>query len=45
MNENEIDKKLKSYAKYYRKLLENEEIGTADERLTVYEIRVRNMYN
>lgn len=45
MNENEIDKKLKSYAKYYRKLLENEEIGNADERMTLYEIRLRNMYN
>lgn len=45
MNENEIDKKLKSYAKYYRKLLENEGIGNADERMTLYEIRLRNMYN
>jgi hypothetical protein len=45
LNENEIDKKLKSYAKYYRKLLENEGIGNADERMTLYEIRLRNMYN
>ena len=45
MDKKEIDKNLRSYAKYYRKILENEGIGNADERMTLYETRLRNMYN
>ncbi len=33
MDKKEIDKNLRSYAKYYRKILENEGIDNADERM------------
>lgn len=41
---NKIDKKIRSYSKYYRNLLHNEGIKDIDFRMTLYETRLKKMY-
>ena len=45
MNAKEIDKKIKSYSKYYRKVLMNEGSKDIDRRMSSYETRLKEMYN
>ena len=45
MNAKEIDKNLKAYSKYYRKLLLNEGINDVEPKMTAYETRLRKMYS
>ena len=39
-NKNEIEKKLRSYSKFYRQLLLNEKINDIDAKIASYETRV-----
>ena len=45
MIDKEIDKKIKSYSKYYRRLLLNEGIEDIDVKMTSYEKRLRDLYD
>lgn len=45
MNVKEINKKVKTYSKYYRNVLINEELNDADRRMSSYETRLKEMYN
>ena len=45
MNAKDIDKKLKSYSRYYRNLLLNEGINDIDPKMRSYETRLKEMYN
>lgn len=44
MNAKEIDKKIKSYSKYYRKILVNEGLEDIDRRMSSYKTRLKEMY-
>ena len=44
MNAKEIDKKIKSYSKYYRKILVNEGLEDIDRRMSSYKTRLKKMY-
>ena len=44
MNAKEIDKKIKSYSKYYRKILVNEDLEDIDRRMSSYKTRLKEMY-
>ena len=44
MNAKEIDKKIKSYSKYYRNILVNEGLEDIDRRMSSYKTRLKEMY-
>ena len=44
MNAKEIDKKIKSYSKYYRNILVNEGLEDIDRRMSSYKARLKEMY-
>ena len=44
MNAKEIDRKIKSYSKYYRKVLMNEGLKDIDRRMSSYKTRLKEMY-
>ena len=45
MDDKEIGKNLRSYTKYYRKVLLNEGLKDVDQRMTSYETRLKEMYS
>ena len=44
INAKEIDKKIKSYSKYYRNILVNEGLEDIDRRMSSYKARLKEMY-
>ena len=45
MNAKEIDKKINSFSKYYKNILQNEKPKDADKRMDLYQTRLKMMYN
>lgn len=45
MNNKEIDKNIKSYSKYYRNALINENVNDIEKCMASYEARLKRMYN
>jgi hypothetical protein len=45
MKTKEIDKKIRSFSKYYRNLLLDEEVDDIDARMASYKTRLKEMYN
>lgn len=45
MNHREINKRIKSYSKYYRNVLINEGLEDVDQRMLSYETRLKEMYD
>jgi hypothetical protein len=45
MTAKEINKNMKAYAKYYRKVLENEGVNDVESKMAKYETRLTELYN